>query len=200
MRTITDIGTLVVQTPGTCGGRPRIAGTRISVQNIAIDYNARETPEEIVKERTHLTLAQVYAALAYYFANQQFIDALIAEEQELYDRLVAGESLESVLKDNQTTMQTITDIGTLIVRTPGTCGGRPRIAGMRISVQGIAALYKDGLTPEEIAEEFEFLTLAQVYAALTYYHANKAEIEGYLEADKALYDQLEAEHRSTQTS
>lgn len=89
MQTITDIGTLIVQTPGTLGGRPRIAGTRISVQNIAIDYNAGETPEEIVEQRSHLSLAQVYAALAYYFANQQFIDALITEERELYDRLSA---------------------------------------------------------------------------------------------------------------
>jgi uncharacterized protein (DUF433 family) len=39
-------------------------------------------------------------------------------------------------------MSTITDIGTLIVRTPETCGGRPRIAGRRVSVQQMAVLYK----------------------------------------------------------
>ncbi|HEY9832712.1 MAG TPA: DUF433 domain-containing protein [Stenomitos sp.] len=32
-------------------------------------------------------------------------------------------------------MQTLTDISTLIVRTPGSCGGCPRIAGTRITVQ-----------------------------------------------------------------
>jgi uncharacterized protein (DUF433 family) len=95
MQTLTDIGTLIVQTPGTCGGRPRIAGTRIAVHNIAIDYNAGETAEEIVNERTHLTLAQVYAALAYYFANQEVIDAQIAEERELYERLAAEQQEKS---------------------------------------------------------------------------------------------------------
>jgi uncharacterized protein (DUF433 family) len=69
MQTPTDIGTLIVQTPGICGGRPRISERRLTVQNIAIDCNAGETPEEIVKERPQLTLTQVYAALAYYFAN-----------------------------------------------------------------------------------------------------------------------------------
>jgi len=74
------------------------------------------------------------------------------------------------------------DIGTLIVSTPGICGGRPRIAGRRISVQQIVVLYQEGLNPEEIAREYEFLTLAQVYAALTYYHANKKEIEADIDA------------------
>ena len=86
------------------------------------------------------------------------------------------------------------DIGTLIVSTPGICGGRPRIAGRRISVQQIAVLYQEGLNPEEIAREYEFLTLAQVYAALTYYHANTEEIETYLRQEKAEYDRLEAEY------
>jgi uncharacterized protein (DUF433 family) len=38
--------------------------------NIAIDSNAGMTPEDIVEERTHLTLAQVHAALAYYYSNK----------------------------------------------------------------------------------------------------------------------------------
>lgn len=91
-------------------------------------------------------------------------------------------------------MSTITDIGTLIVRTPETCGGRPRIAGRRVSVQAIVVLYKQGMSPEEIAEEFEFLTLAQIYAALAYYHANKDEIEAYLAEEKVEYERLEAEY------
>ncbi|BAY74343.1 hypothetical protein NIES25_07560 [Nostoc linckia NIES-25] len=90
-------------------------------------------------------------------------------------------------------MQTITDIGTLIVRTPGTLGGRPRIAGTRVSVQRIAAWYKTGMNAEEIVERMGNLTLAQVYAALTYYHANQEEIEGYLIAEKSSYEQLATE-------
>ena len=85
------------------------------------------------------------------------------------------------------------DIGTLIVRTPGTCGGRPRIAGRRLSVQQIAVLSKQGLSPQEIVQEYDDLTLAQVHAALAYYHANMNEIETYLAEEKAERDRILAE-------
>lgn len=90
-------------------------------------------------------------------------------------------------------MQTITDIGTLIVKTPGTCGGRPRIAKTRFSVQQVAVLHKQGLSAADIVQEYEFLNLAQVYAALAYYHANPEEIEAYLAEEEAEYDRLVAE-------
>jgi uncharacterized protein (DUF433 family) len=85
------------------------------------------------------------------------------------------------------------DIGTLIVKSPDTLGGRPRIAETRISVQRVAAWYKMGLNAEEIAERMGTVTLAQVYAALTYYHANQKEIEAFLAAEKADYERLAAE-------
>ena len=80
------------------------------------------------------------------------------------------------------------DIATLIVQSPSIVGGRPRIAGIRVSVQRIAAWYKMGLNAEEICDRFETLTLAQIYAALTYYHSNRAEIEHHLAEEKAEYD------------
>ncbi|MEH2408443.1 DUF433 domain-containing protein [Nostoc sp.] len=89
MQTITDIGTLIVSTPGTCGGRPRITGHRITVHNIAIDFNAGMKPEDIVAERPQLMLAQIYAALTYYYVNKEVIDTEIAAEIEEYDRLEA---------------------------------------------------------------------------------------------------------------
>ena len=89
MTTAVDIGTLIVRTPGTCGGRPRIAGTRITVENIAIDSNAGMSPQQIIDERTHLNLAQVYAALAYYYANKKQIDGEIAAENAEWERLEA---------------------------------------------------------------------------------------------------------------
>ncbi|NEP09981.1 MAG: DUF433 domain-containing protein [Symploca sp. SIO2C1] len=82
-------GTLIVRTSGFCGGRPRIAGHRITVHNIAIDFNAGRKPEEIIDERPQLTLAQVYSALAYYYANKEAIDAEIRSDIEEYDRLEA---------------------------------------------------------------------------------------------------------------
>ena len=93
-------------------------------------------------------------------------------------------------------MTAIIDIGTLIVRTPDTCGDRPRIAGTRVSVQRIAVWHKRGLTPEEIRDRFGRLNLAQVHAALTYYYANRDEIEEYLAAEEADYHRFEAEYKA----
>ncbi len=60
--------------------------------------------------------------------------------------------------------------------------GRPVIAGTGITVRAIAIMYKQGYSAEEITSELP-LTLAQVYAALTYYHLHTAEIESDIRAD-----------------
>ena len=88
------------------------------------------------------------------------------------------------------------NIGDLIVKTPGTVGGRPRINRTRISVQTIVGWYKQGYSAEEIADQYKHITLAQVYAALTYYHANREEIEADILAEEALYDKLSQEHHA----
>ncbi|MBA3945614.1 MAG: DUF433 domain-containing protein [Herpetosiphonaceae bacterium] len=80
-------------------------------------------------------------------------------------------------------MASVTDIGTLIVHSPDIRGDRPRIAGTGVTVQRVVAWYKLGLSPEEIAARLGHLSLAQVYAALAYYHANQAVIEVALEAE-----------------
>ena len=56
----------------------------------------------------------------------------------------------------------------------------------------IAGWYKQGWIPEEIARRLE-LNLAQVHAALAYYHANENEIEADLAAEAAEYDRLQQE-------
>jgi uncharacterized protein (DUF433 family) len=76
-----------------------------------------------------------------------------------------------------------TAINTLLVSSPDVCGGRLRIEGTRITVNQIATLYKQGYDAEEIADQYPHLTMAQVYAALAYYHANQAEIEADLVAE-----------------
>ena len=60
-------------------------------------------------------------------------------------------------------MSTVTNIGSLIERRSGFRGGRPMVAGTSVSVQRIAGWYKLGLSPEEIAENFGHLSLAQVH-------------------------------------
>jgi len=52
-----------------------------------------------------------------------------------------------------------------------------------------------GLIPEEIARKFGHLSLAQVHAALAYYHANQAEIDADLEAEARETEELEQQHR-----
>ena len=64
MTTAVDIGTLIVSTPGTGDCRPRIPKTRITVKNIAIDFNAGLTPEKIFDEKPHLTRSQIYGVVA----------------------------------------------------------------------------------------------------------------------------------------
>ena len=91
----------------------------------------------------------------------------------------------------------IIDIGTLVVRTPDVRGDRPRIAGTGVTVQRIVGWYKLGLRPEEIAEEYGHLTLAQVHAALAYYHANREEIESAIALDESEADRIAQQLRDT---
>ena len=91
-------------------------------------------------------------------------------------------------------MATVTEIGSLISRRPDIRGGRPCIAGTGVSVRRIAQWHNMGLIPEEIARKFGHLSLAQVHAALAYYHANQAEIDGDLEAEAREAEALEQQH------
>lgn len=93
-------------------------------------------------------------------------------------------------------MTTLTDIGSLITQSPGICGGRPRIAGTGLSVHRIVGWYKLGWSPEEIADRIGHVSLADVHAALAYYHANQQAVEAQIGEDEAEADRLEAEHRA----
>jgi uncharacterized protein (DUF433 family) len=97
-------------------------------------------------------------------------------------------------------MSTLTDIGSLIVRSDEIRGGRPRLAGTGVTVRRIVVWYKQGFAPEEIAREIPHISLAQVYAALTYYHANREEIEADLAAEEAAAEALEKQHRDAAES
>lgn len=91
-------------------------------------------------------------------------------------------------------MPTITDIGTLVSCSPEIGGGRPMIAGTKTSVRRIAALYKQHANAEEIARRMSHLSLAQIYAALAYYHVNQAQVEADLAAEEAEYERLASLH------
>lgn len=74
-------------------------------------------------------------------------------------------------------------LNALIEQKPELRGGRPIVAGTGTTVRTIAGLYRLGLTAEEIATQLPHLHLAQIYAALTYYHLHADEIEADIAAD-----------------
>lgn len=91
-------------------------------------------------------------------------------------------------------MTTAIDIGTLITRDPKIRGGRPIIAGTGVTVRRIVGWYQLGLDPEEIASKLPHLNLAQIYAALAYYHANRVEMDTDIANEEAEEERIEREH------
>jgi uncharacterized protein (DUF433 family) len=63
--------------------RPYLAGTRVRVQDIVSDHERYGlSPDEIAREYPHLTLAQIHAALAYYFDHREEIRAMMKSDEE----------------------------------------------------------------------------------------------------------------------
>lgn len=80
--------------------------------------------------------------------------------------------------------------------TPDVCGGRPRIAGHRITVADIAVMYtKMGYSLEEIAGKYD-LTLGAVYAAMAYYFEHRTEIDCRLKEDAEFVEAFKQQHTS----
>ena len=78
----------ITKTPGVCGGRACIAGHRIRVLDIVVWHEKRGfSPDEIVDQFPGITLADVYAALAYYFGNRKEIEADFRKEDQSGDWL-----------------------------------------------------------------------------------------------------------------
>ena len=85
-----SLADFIVKTPGVCGGQARIAGTRIKVKHVYIWVECMgRTPAQVVAEYPHLTMAKVYAALAYYWSHQDEIHQDMANEEKLVAELKA---------------------------------------------------------------------------------------------------------------
>ena len=76
-------------TPETAGGKPRIRGRRITVQDIAIWHERLGRSADEIAAEYQLTLADVYAALAYYFDHREEIDARMTEDRAFAEALRA---------------------------------------------------------------------------------------------------------------
>lgn len=77
----------IVRRPEISGGEPLIQGTRISVRHIVERVQAGQSTEDVLAALPHLTAAQIYAALSYYYEYQHEIDELIQESQP--ERVIA---------------------------------------------------------------------------------------------------------------
>jgi uncharacterized protein (DUF433 family) len=85
--TAVEISSMITRTPGIKGGSPHIAGTGITVRTIVRWHHSGLLPEEITIRIGHITLAQVHAALAFYYANQEAMDREMVEEEVESDRI-----------------------------------------------------------------------------------------------------------------
>lgn len=88
------------------------------------------------------------------------------------------------------------DLDKFIELTPGVLGGKPRIAGHRIRVIDVAIWHeKLGLSADSIASKYDLL-LAEVYAALAYYHDHREQLEADLQADDAFVVEMKKQYPS----
>lgn len=84
-----------------------------------------------------------------------------------------------------------------IVKTPGTCGGRARLAGHRVRVLDIAIWYeRQGLSPDEIVSQIPSLTLSDVHTALAYYFDHREEILDEIEDERRTAEEFRKTHKS----
>lgn len=74
-------------TPGLVGGKAHIAGSRITVQNIVIWYDRMGIAADEIATEYNVTLADIYAALAYYFDHRVEIDESIRADEEFANEL-----------------------------------------------------------------------------------------------------------------
>ncbi len=77
-----DFEPAIERAPDIAGGKPRIAGHRITVQDVALWYEWLGRPIEEIATEHDLTLAEIHAALAYYYAHQKEIDRSIRESAD----------------------------------------------------------------------------------------------------------------------
>ena len=86
-----DLDKFIELTPGVLGGKPRIAGHRIRVIDVAIWHEKLGLSADSIASKYDLLLAEVYAALAYYYDHREQLetdlqadDAFVAEMKKQY--------------------------------------------------------------------------------------------------------------------
>ena len=78
----------ITKTPGICGGRACIAGHRVRVLDVAVWHEQNGwSPDEIVSHIPSITLADVHAALSYYYDHREEIQEEIRAERTLAEEV-----------------------------------------------------------------------------------------------------------------
>lgn len=97
----------------------------------------------------------------------------------------------------------MSDVRTLdrhIEVTAEVAGGKPRIAGRRITVQNIVVWHEYmGIGADQIAAEYD-LSLSEVYAALAYYFDHREEIQQQIDSDETFAEALRSQTPDTLSS
>jgi uncharacterized protein (DUF433 family) len=75
--------------------------------------------------------------------------------------------------------------------------GGYRIAGSRVSLDSVVYDFLNGLSPESIADNYDTLSLEQVFGAVTYYLANQTEVDEYLARNREKFEELRIRARSS---
>ena len=81
--TVKAVYSHITKDPKVCGGRASIDGSRIRVMDIVALLEEGYAPEKMLNVfATSLTLAQVYAALAYYYDHKEEVEVSFAEQDQ----------------------------------------------------------------------------------------------------------------------
>ncbi len=176
---------LIWRRPGCRRGRPTVIGRGLKVKRIVIDYcyeDGSASPGELA-ERYGATVAQVYAALAYYYQHQAEIDADISEDFR-FDELLKSEGSEVAVASrtliDEPEEASIESLA-LISRDTNRHYGSPCVDGTAIRVADVVVEWRYGVNePKLIADKYD-LSLDQVYGALAYYHERPTETDAEIE-------------------
>ncbi len=83
-----SIASHIESRPGKCGGKPCITGTRIRVWDVYVRHERLgKSADQIVADYPQITLADVHAAIAYYYDHKDEIDAQIKADQDFVQQL-----------------------------------------------------------------------------------------------------------------
>ena len=77
-----------------CNGSPVVAGTRVRIVDIAIEYEyLNHSPDEIINAHPHLKLEQVHDALSYYYENRKDLDNKIREDKQFIQKISEAQKI-----------------------------------------------------------------------------------------------------------